>query len=102
MHGAAVHVGEVEGACAFNGKVDAALVGAQLPQHVDVADEVLKIERLILQLNGAVFDFAHLKDVVDEREQMVGRHFRLLAVLRGKLRVVGMQVADFQQADDAV
>ncbi len=102
VRGAAVHIGVGEGAHAAGGERDAAVVRADEPQHVDAVAQLGEVERLVFKLHGAVLDFAHLQDVVDQREQMVGRHACFCAVLRDQLRVAGVQVANFQQADNAV
>lgn len=68
-----------------------------MPQHEDVAAQVRQVERQVLKLNGVVLDLAHLQDVVDQREQMVGRHLGFLAVLAVRFRVVGVLPVELQK-----
>ena len=87
VQGAAVHIGVGESVRAAGGQHDVAAAGADLPQ----------VERQVLKLNGVVLDLAHLQDVVDQREQMVGRHLGFLAVLAVRFRVVGVLPVELQK-----
>ena len=98
VQGASVYVGVGEGVRAAGGQRDAAAFRADLPQHEDVAAQVRQVERQVLKLNGVVLDLAHLQDVVDQREQMVGRHLGFLAVLAVRLRVVGVLPVELQKS----
>ena len=97
VQGAAVHVGVFEGLRAAGGQRDVAAAGADLPQYEDVLAKVRQVERLVLQHHGAVLNLAHLQDVVDQREQMVGRHLGFCAVLADQLHVVRVLVAYLQK-----
>ena len=97
VQGASVYVGVGEGVRAAGGQRDVAAFRADLPQHEDVAAQVRQVERQVLKLNGVVLDLAHLQDVVDQREQMVGRHLGFLAVLAVRFRVVGVLPVELQK-----
>ena len=83
-------------------KRNARLGGALLHDGQNIAQKAVQIERLVRQRDFAAFQLAHLQHIVDEAEQMVGRHLHLLPV-RGQQRdVARVRVVDLQQTDDPV
>ena len=102
MGGAADHVrsGGIRQAVVLHR--DAAVGCAELAQHEYIVAKFFKVERHMLERYLAVLDFAHLEDVVNEREQVVGGHACFGAAFASDLYIALFQFLNLNKAQDAV
>ena len=80
----------------------AAVRCTELAQYERVVAQFFKIERFVIERYFAILDPAHLEDVVDQRQQVIGGNTRLGAAFAGDLHVAFSQFLNFDKAQDAV
>ena len=81
---------------------DAVIGCAELAQNQRIVTELFEVKRRMFQCYLAVFDFAHLEDVVNQREQVIGGNTSLGAAFAGDLDIAFLQFLDIDKAQDAV
>ncbi len=102
MRGAAHQPGMMQSVLVDRAHGDALVVRERLAQPVDAVQHVQQVEALVREVHAFRFDLAHVKHVVDQREQLIGGAVDLVQAQPHACRIVHMVARDADHADDAV